>query len=88
MSSNTPNRFVGRKKGQAAKEAPGGRSHSKPQESVDDMSMWFREFEEWTNPSFNVLEVMANGCMVHAWMHGGIMSCIRNGPTPPTSEPC
>ena len=44
--------------------------------------------EEWTNPSFNVLEVMANGCMVHAWMHGGIMSCIRNGPTPPTSEPC
>ena len=78
MSSNTPNRFVGRKKGQAAKEAPGGRSHSKPQESVDDMSMWFREFEEWTNPSFNVLVVQVRGLMMGACM--GAWGALLWGP--------
>ena len=40
-SSDAPNRFVGRKKGQASRDVGGGRNAIKPQECrVDDVSVW------------------------------------------------
>ncbi len=46
MSKDAPNRFVGRKKGQASRDVGGGKNFIRPRESVDEMEHWFKEFEE------------------------------------------
>ncbi|GAX74463.1 hypothetical protein CEUSTIGMA_g1912.t1 [Chlamydomonas eustigma] len=58
--SESHNRFVGRNKTKASKESTSSWGNaSSLRESADDMSTWYKEFEEWTNPSFNVLMVQA-----------------------------